>query len=144
MDRFGRDCWTDCVVKVVVAGIRYTDPVNKIVFTDYDLVASAISGSGYDITQVISGTAIGVDSLGETWAKENNILVKRMPADWNAFGKAAGHIRNKAMAEYCDAAVIVWDWKSKGTKNMINQMIRLEKSYHLVFVDDYTSIMKFV
>jgi hypothetical protein len=41
------------------------------------------------------------------------------------------------MAEYADAAVIVWDGTSRGSKHMINQMSLLRKPYYVhVFVTD--------
>ena len=40
--------------------------------------------------------------------------------DWAKFGKAAGPIRNKTMAENGDALIAVWDGTSRGTKSMID------------------------
>jgi hypothetical protein len=44
------------------------------------------------------------------------------PADWNKFGKSAGHVRNQAMADYADILLAFWDGKSTGTKSMIKKM----------------------
>jgi len=118
-------------MKVIVAGNRYKDSQNKIVFDDYDLVLSAINSCGFFIDELVSGTAIGVDQLGEQWAQTRSIPITRMPADWNKYNKGAGPIRNRAMAVYADAAVIVWDGTSEGTRSMINEMIRIKKPYHL-------------
>lgn len=121
-------------MKVVIAGTRYKDPINKIPFDDYALVVKAIARSGFDITEEVSGDAIGVDKLGERYALASNIPVKYMPvtpAEWNKYGKRAGPMRNKRMAEYADAAIIVWDGVSPGTRNMINEMIDLNKPYYL-------------
>jgi hypothetical protein len=74
---------------------------------------------------IVSGTARGADSLGEKYAKEKCIELKRFPAHWEQFGKSAGYIRNTEMLNYindtcCDGFVIAfWDGKSKGTKHMI-------------------------
>lgn len=110
-------------MKVIIAGSRNID--------DYALVVETIRRSGYEITEVVSGTAIGVDRLGERWALANSVPVKEMPADWNRFGNSAGPQRNRAMAEYADAAIIIWDGQSKGTRNMIENMIRRKKPYHI-------------
>ena len=122
-------------MKVIVAGTRYKDKANKIPFDDYRLVVEAIDRSGFEITEVVCGMAIGVDKLGEQWAIANNISVKEMPANWNAHGKAAGPIRNRQMAEYADAAVIVWDGVSNGSRNMINEMIRKKKPYFVALTE---------
>jgi hypothetical protein len=110
-------------VKVIIAGTRSVD--------DYKLVVDTIQKSGYNITEVVSGCATGVDRLGERWAIANSIPIKEMPADWTRFGKSAGPQRNKAMADYADAAIVIWDGESRGTRNMIENMIRRKKPYHI-------------
>lgn len=110
-------------MKVIIAGTRSVN--------DYSLVVQAVQRSGYDITEVVSGCATGIDRLGEQWARANNIPVKEMPADWNRFGNSAGPYRNRAMAEYADAAIIIWDGESRGTRNMIENMIRRKKPYYI-------------
>lgn len=112
-------------MKVVIAGSRN--------IKDYKLVVDTIKNSGYTITEVVSGCATGVDRLGEQWAIANNVPVKEMPADWNRFGKRAGPERNRRMAEYADAAIIIWDGVSNGTKNMINEMKRVKKPHYVGF-----------
>ena len=99
-------------LRTIIAGSRD--------ISDYDKVACIIKESGFNISEVVSGTALGVDTLGEIWAEENNIPVKQFPADWDNKGKAAGFIRNTEMADYADALIAVWDGKSSGTKHMIN------------------------
>lgn len=110
-------------MKVIIAGSRNIN--------DYGLVVQAVTRSGYTITEVVSGCATGVDRLGEQWARANDIPIKEMPADWNRYGNSAGPQRNKAMAEYADAAIVVWDGKSRGSRNMIENMIRRKKPYYI-------------
>ena len=69
---------------------------------------------------MVSGTARGVDSLGEAWAKHNNIPIKQFPADWTKHGKSAGYLRNQIMAEYAEACIVFWDGESKGAKHMFD------------------------
>lgn len=114
-------------MKVVVAGSRE--------IYDYQSVVTAIELSGFQITEVVSGTARGPDRLGEQWARENHIKITRFPADWKSLGPAAGPIRNKQMAEYADAAVVVWDGSSSGSKNMIACMNQLSKPCFVHIVD---------
>jgi len=110
-------------VKVIIAGSRNID--------DYKLVVDTISSSGYTITEVVSGCAVGVDRLGEQWARANNVPIKEMPADWMRHGNSAGPQRNRAMAEYADAAIVIWDGHSRGSRNMIENMIRRKKPYYI-------------
>lgn len=98
-------------MKVIIAGSRQG-------FTYRD-VEKAMTMSGFPVTAIVSGTARGVDRLGEDWAERNNIPVTRFPALWDAYGKGAGYIRNAKMADNADALVALWDGKSKGTQHMI-------------------------
>lgn len=105
-------------MKVIIAGSRS--------ITDYGLVIKAIEESGFDITEVVSGCAIGVDTLGEQWARDECIPIKPFPvtkAQWKKYGNAAGHLRNEKMAEYVEpdgGCIIIWTGlpSSPGSKNM--------------------------
>ena len=99
-------------MKTIIAGSRGID--------DFAIVSKAIVDSGFEITEVVSGTARGVDLEGEGWASLNEVPIKRFPADWS-LGRGAGHKRNAEMAEYADALIAIWDGKSPGTRNMINE-----------------------
>ena len=70
--------------------------------------------------EVVSGLAHGPDQIGLEWAIENNICYRTFPADWDRFGKQAGYMRNEMMGLYSTRAIIFWDEKSSGTKNMID------------------------
>jgi phage gp37-like protein len=99
-------------VKVIIAGSRTV--------TDAEIVNKAIKQSRFKITEVVSGCAKGVDTLGEWWASQNRKLIKRFPANWREYGRGAGYRRNAEMADYADALIAVWDGKSRGTKHMID------------------------
>jgi len=111
-------------MKTIIAGPRS--------FTSERIFHSIIKKYPSEITEVVCGMARGVDMLGYKWAKENGIPVKEFPADWEKYGKRAGPIRNKEMEQYADAAIIIWDGQSKGTKSMLNIMIKSRKPTWLV------------
>lgn len=102
-------------MKVIIAGSRS--------FSDYDLLKEKmdkiLKNQNKEEIEIISGTANGADKLGERYAKENNLKLKKFPADWS-LGKKAGYIRNEEMAKYADACVVLWDEMSKGSKHMID------------------------
>lgn len=98
--------------KLIIAGSRE--------FNNYELLKQTIKPYLHNITEVVSGTARGADSLGERFAGEFKIPVKRFPADWNNYGRQAGYLRNVQMAKYATACIVFWDGKSKGTQHMIN------------------------
>lgn len=118
-------------MKVIIAGSR--------TITDYASVLKAIINSKIDITEVVCGCAFGVDRLGQQWANVNNVPVKEMPADWSKHGKSAGPIRNREMAEYADAAIIIWDGHSKGALNMIQEIKKINKPYFIDVVNNETT-----
>jgi len=100
-------------MKVVIAGSRD--------ITDYDILLKAIKECPFQITEVISGRARGVDTLGEKFAEDYGLKLHLFPADWKRLRNAAGPIRNAQMADFADAVLCVWDGVSSGTKDMMNQ-----------------------
>lgn len=112
------------IYKVIIAGSRN--------FNDYNLLREKMdfylsNRFGVQSIQIVSGTARGADRLGERYANERNLDIKRFPANWELHGRAAGYIRNKQMIEYADACVVFWDGSSRGTESTIN----LAKQYNL-------------
>ena len=111
-------------MKVIVAGGRD--------FKDYELLKCTLDNFQQEygnITEVISGTTKGVDKLGEQFANENNIPIKRFVPDWEGLGKKAGHVRNRLMGDYAKEhngmLVAFWDKQSKGTKGMIDYATKI-------------------
>ena len=101
--------------RVIIAGTRD--------FQDYELLREYADFKLSNITgdiEIISGGARGADALGERYARERGYQVKRFPADWKQYGKAAGPKRNEAMAKYADALLAYWNGRSPGTQNMID------------------------
>jgi hypothetical protein len=88
--------------------------------TDMAALEEAMAVCGWRPTVILSGTARGVDRMGEEWANRNGISIERYPADWDQFGRSAGHRRNADMAARAEALVALWDGKSPGTKGMID------------------------
>ncbi|MEI2356110.1 DUF2493 domain-containing protein [Mesobacillus zeae] len=114
--------------RVIVAGGRE--------FNDYELLKRKLDGAlvnkvSEGIT-IVSGAARGADKLGEQYAKERGYTIDSHPADWDKFGKSAGYIRNKEMAENADALLAFWDGKSRGTKHMIDLAQKQGIKVHVV------------
>lgn len=93
-------------MKVIVAGSRD--------FNDYELLKSRLNYyfNGKQV-EIVSGKARGADSLGEKYAKENSLIIKEFPADWETYGRAAGYRRNEEMAKYATHAVIFGTGKAR-------------------------------
>jgi len=90
----------------------------------------------------LSGGCKGADILGERYAKENGFKIERHPAKWNKYGRAAGPLRNKQMAELCDYVICFWDGKSKGSKSMIEYAKSLNKPVRVKIISCYASFFQ--
>ena len=111
-------------MKLIVAGGRD--------FKDYYLLKETLDNFQKEygnIAEVVSGGARGSDKLGEQYANENNIPVKRFVPDWKGLGRKAGHIRNRQMGDYTKEhngmLVAFWDKQSRGTKGMIDYATKI-------------------
>jgi hypothetical protein len=115
-------------MRCVIAGSRG--------IVDYELLLEAFTKFDWSdkISEIVSGTAKGVDQLGERLGFDKDIKVQRFPANWKKYGKQAGHMRNAEMANYADVAIILWDGVSKGTSNMISCMNKLGKPCRVFIV----------
>jgi predicted Rossmann-fold nucleotide-binding protein len=120
-------------LKVCIAGGRE--------ITDETIVERAVKASGFEISEIVSGGAKGVDKLGEDYAKANKIKIKVFKAEWdnldlpdaeireryNQWKKCnekyafnAGFLRNTVMADYAEALIAI-PGEGGGTKDMITK-----------------------
>lgn len=118
-------------MRLIIAGSR---TFKHITFED---IVTFLEIHRLSPTEVVSGKAQGIDAAGADWAQVFGFPIKSFPADWNKHGKAAGPIRNKAMAEYADALLLIWDGESKGSFNMMSEMVVLGKPVYEVVIKSY-------
>ena len=111
-------------MKTIIAGSRH--------ITSMSALRAAIKEAGFEITEVVTGCAHGVDTLGQVWAYDHGIPVKEFRPDWKGQGKAAGIIRNHAMGDYAEALLALWDGASTGTKDMISYARKKGLKVHVV------------
>ena len=102
---------------LIVAGSRTMD--------DYSFVHKEIqkfikSNCFVKDISIISGHAKGVDLLGERFAKNNNLNLIILPARWEKFGKRAGYLRNRDMADLATHCLVICENNSKGSRHMYN------------------------
>jgi hypothetical protein len=101
-------------MKIIIAGGRNFRDYNKLRESCDNILVNQKE------VEIVSGTAVGADTLGERYAQEKDYEVKKFPAQWDLYGNSAGYKRNQQMAEYADGLIAFWDGKSKGTKHMID------------------------
>ena len=95
------------------------------------MLERAVEASGFVITEVVSGRAPGADRLGEVYALKKRLPCRTFPADWKAYGKGAGHIRNGTMAQIAECGIALWDGTSPGTRHMIETMAKAGKPVYI-------------
>ena len=111
------------MTRIIIAGSRE--------FTDYRKMCVELDNLGIHMLstiepiEIVSGHAMGADTLGERFAKYFGYPLKIFPADWNTYGKSAGYRRNEEMAKYAakaDKGILVAFpvGESRGTRHMIN------------------------
>lgn len=87
-------------MRLIIAGGRmYRFTKSDLDFLDKIHLEHAVS-------EVLCGGATGADEYGRLWAIDNNIPVVMFPANWEAWGRAAGPIRNREMAHEANAVVL--------------------------------------
>lgn len=116
-------------MKLIIAGSRHLSVTREELFE-----AMWPFNIFYSIKMIVSGGASGIDTCGERFAHYYGIPYKMFPADWTAHGKAAGPIRNREMAMYADALLLIWDGKSRGSANMKKEMEKLSKPIYEVIL----------
>ena len=125
-------------MKVIIAGSRHLNPFkffsssrrDESTFRLFQIIGKHLAyleaELGRPVTEIVSGKAAGIDTVGEAYAISNGLRVAEFPAEWD-LGKHAGMLRNAQMADYCDAALVIWDGKSRGSANMLVEMQKRNK-----------------
>ena len=102
------------MINVIISGCRS--------FSDYDFLRKTLEGLISGDVVIFSGCAKGCDMMGERYAAEHGLTVRKFPPLWEKYGRGAGIVRNREMAEAalpCGLLIAFWDGKSRGTGNMI-------------------------
>lgn len=128
-------------VRIIVAGGRD--------FDDWDLARKSIHKILFELIDkheglkkedviFVSGCCRGADKIGERYAREYGYNQKFFAAKWDEYGRQAGYLRNKEMAEYArtnsrqGVLIAFWDGSSMGTFHMVDLAERYRLDVHIV------------
>jgi hypothetical protein len=75
-------------------------------------------GEYLNLVTLVCGMARGADTLAHDWAVHNYCEIEEYPAEWDKYGKSAGYIRNKRMADSRPDLVVAFPGGA-GTANMV-------------------------
>lgn len=101
-------------------------------FKDKELLYNTLDSLKIKPSKIVSGGAVGADSLAESWANDNNIETQIFYPDWETHGRAAGPIRNRLIISNCDVCIAFWDGKSKGTKSSIDMCTASGVKFYII------------
>ena len=101
-------------MKVAIVGSRTSNDTTLNTIIDY---------IPFNCSEIISGGALGIDSLVKEVARKLDIPLVEFYPDYNSFGKIAPLKRNEEIVKYTDYVIAFWDFKSTGTKFVINKCI---------------------
>lgn len=87
-------------------------------FSDYSLVKKILKP--YLPFTLITGGALGADTLAEKFAKEYDLDILIHYPEWKKYGRKAGMLRNTFIVRDCEQVIAFWDGISKGTRMVIN------------------------
>ncbi len=79
-----------------------------------------------NVTEIVSGGAMGVDTIAREYAIDNNIRLTEFLPEYDKFGRSAPLRRNIMIIEYADKVLAFWDGKSRGTKFVIDNCKKRE------------------
>lgn len=102
-------------------------------FTDFNFL-STILKTIPNIELIISGGALGTDTLAKQFAIQNKIEFLEFPPDYKKFGDKAKHIRDKLIVEKCDELITFWDGECEGTKYTMDYAKQLGKPVKIIDV----------
>lgn len=133
-------------MKIAIIGSR--------LFNNYEYMCNKISESFKeqnilmtDITEIISGGAMGADKLAEKFADDNNIFKRIIKPDYKnpemikkygkeRWGKIAPLERNGDIIKLCDIVIAFPFSESNGTLDAIKKAKQLNKTVCVHYVDD--------
>lgn len=99
-------------------------------FTDWNLLCRVLDEMEFDV--IVSGGAMGADSMAERYAYINGIPLDVHRPDYEKYGKYAPLQRNKDIVAGADFVLAFWDGKSTGTKFTLNEVVRAGKKHRFI------------
>ncbi|MBQ8524680.1 MAG: DUF2493 domain-containing protein [Clostridia bacterium] len=117
--------------KLLIAGSReYSayDEAEKVIDTYLNKLTPN------DTVIILSGACRGADRIGERYAEEHGYEVRRYPADWKRYGRGAGPVRNRLMADEADYIICFWNGKSRGSRSLIEYAEKLGKKVFVISI----------
>jgi len=117
-------------MKLIIAGTRDTDE-----HTAYQNILKGLRKlkvKPENLDCIITGGSGNVDAAGTAFAVAQQVDLQIHFAKWKKYGKAAGPFRNCKMARLGTHLLAIWDGKSPGTRNMIDESKRRNLTIQII------------
>ena len=90
-------------------------------FNDLVMLFDALDALTPEPELIIEGGASGADALARRYAEKRGVELQTFEADWKAYGKAAGPIRNRKMLNDGKPDLVLAFPGGKGTADMVRR-----------------------
>lgn len=114
-------------LRVAVIGSRQCGDLN---------VDTVIENIPEDCTAIISGGAMGVDSLARQAAERLGLPFTEYLPDYATFGKLAPIVRNSTIVENSDMLLAFWDYRSRGTRDALLKGMEQRKKIKIILLEE--------
>lgn len=144
------------MIKIILANSSHFSNFQMLEFFIQKTIKE-LSLDGYDVSrenlELVICSSKETEKLATRFAKKYEIRVKRFTPGWEKYGKGARCIRNREMCEYankvdykhtaytrdtkCNLGMLIafWDYRSKGTKNIIDIAVKLNLKVKTIRID---------
>lgn len=89
-----------------------------------------------DCSEIISGGAMGVDTLARQAARSLGLPFHEYLPDYETFGRTAPLIRNRTIVQNADMILAFWDYHSHGTRDALLKGLEEEKPIKIILLEE--------
>jgi len=88
-----------------------------------------------NVENIVSGGAIGVDTLARNWAVSNEYKIIEIKPNYNKYGDKAPLILNEEIVEKSDVVIALLSPLSRGTLNTISHAKKQGKMLYIIHLN---------
>ena len=87
-----------------------------------------------EVTEIVSGGAVGVDSCAAEYAKANSLKLTEFLPEYTVYGRVAPIVRNKKIVDHADKIIVFWNGSSRGTLSVIKYAKKTGKPCNIILI----------
>lgn len=102
-------------------------------FNDFSKLEKALKKYG-PIETIVSGGAVGTDSLAAKYAQKKQIKLLVFPPNYQKYGAAAKHLRDRLIVDNADRILAFWNGNCEGTSYTLNYATKQGKPIEIIMI----------